>query len=348
MMKRIGNLLIKEFLQLVRTPALLAIIVLSPLVTIGLVPFAMSNKVRCRVEVIDRSFSDAGREAVAGLSGSKYIVSCVLSESLRESVAKMDRSELDLILVIEPDGRQTILADGTHNLNATASVWHVCRQLEKPRTEVTAGIRFHHLFSSGDDNTHYYLVSMLVLLVTIVSCSLITVSVISEKESKMLEHLISTGLRHSVYLASKLLFISLIGLLELMAGLLLSRLVFSLHVAGSLLTLAFWGVCFIFPMLNLSFLIAYGSRSQVQAIFILVFALLILILLSTMFAPLDHMSDLFASTRFVNPFFWMIDGSWMIILKGYAFGSLLPHFGMLLGMGAALTFLNLFILQKSN
>ena len=348
MMKRIGNLLIKEFLQLVRKPALLAIIVLSPLVTIGLVPFAMGNKTRCRVEVVDHSFSDAGREAVAGLSGSKYIVSCVLSESLQESVARMDRAELDLILVIEADGQRTILADGTHNLNAAASMWHICRQLEKHRTEATKEIRFHHLFSSGDDNTHYYLVSMLVLLVTIVGCSLITVSVISEKESKMLEHLFSTGLRPSAYLVSKLLFFCFIGLLELMAGLLLSRLVFSLQVAGSLLTLVIWSTCFMFPMLNLGFLIAYVSRSQVQAIFILVFALLILILLGTMFAPLDHMSDLFASTRFANPFFWTIDGSWMIILKGYALGSLLPHIGMLLGMGAALIFLNLFILQKSN
>ena len=347
MMKRIGNLLIKEFLQLVRTPALLAIIVLSPLVIIGLVPFAMSNKVRCRVEVIDRSFSDAGREAVAGLSGSKYIVSCVLSESLQESVARMDRAELDLILIIEPDGRQTILADGTHNLNATASVWHVCKQLEKPRTEVTAGIRFHHLFSSGDDNTHYYLVSMLVLLVAIVSCSLITVSVISEKESKMLEHLFSTGLRPSVYLASKLLFFCFIGLLELMADCSFPGL-YSPSCRRLLADAGLLGRMLHVPDAESQFPDRLWLPIPSSGHFHPGLALLILILLSTMFAPLDHMSDLFASTRFVNPFFWMIDGSWMIILKGYAFGSLLPHFGMLLGMGAALTFLNLFILQKSN
>ena len=58
MMRRLWQLLVKEYLQLVRTPALLFVLVLCPVVTIGFVPFGLNDKARIRVAVVDESFSD--------------------------------------------------------------------------------------------------------------------------------------------------------------------------------------------------------------------------------------------------------------------------------------------------
>ena len=52
MMRVLWHMLVKEFLQLVRTPALLFVLILCPVVTVGLVPFGLSNKPRIRDVVI--------------------------------------------------------------------------------------------------------------------------------------------------------------------------------------------------------------------------------------------------------------------------------------------------------
>lgn len=315
MMHRLLQILLKELLQLVRTPALVFILVLCPIVTVGIVPMGLSNKARIRVEVVDESFSGRGREFVTALAGSPQISKVSLSTSLAAAEERMDLGRTDVILLVPRDGDgYRLLADGSQTLLARDAAYYVNRQLGGSIDE--SRLRTHVLFASGSGSTHYYLVTMLVMLIAIIGCCLSALSVVGEKESKALEHLLSTGMSASEYVYSKLLFFSLVGLVELTAGLLIARLQFGLVSAGGLWALYLLVACFLFAIVNLGVLIATGTRSLVRAIYVLVFAFITMILLSTMFAPLDNMTPGWAATRFVNPFFWAVDGSWKILLKG--------------------------------
>lgn len=345
MMRVLWHMLVKEFLQLVRTPALLFVLILCPVVTVGLVPFGLSNKPRIRVEVVDESFSGRGRETLALLAGSPQITQLSQTSSLQEAEGRMARGEIDAIVIVPANEEASrILVDGSNTPLARDAAYYVGLQLHKPQENEL--LRSHTLFVTETGNTHYYLVAMLVLLIAIVGCSLVALSVVTEKENKVLEHLRSTGLNPLMYVASKLVFFSLVGLCELAVGLLIARLVFALQSAGPLWELFLLAACFLFAIVNLGILIAASTRTLVRTIYVLVFVFIILILLSTMFAPLDNMDPVWAATRFVNPFFWMVDGAWKILLKGVKLAANPVNCLALLGIGSVLTAFNILKIRQ--
>ena len=345
MMRVLWHMLVKEFLQLVRTPALLFVLILCPVVTVGLVPFGLSNKPRIRVEVVDESFSGRGRETLALLAGSPQITQLSQTSSLQEAEGRMARGEIDAIVIVPANEEASrILVDGSNIPLARDAAYYVGLQLHKPQENEL--LRSHTFFVTETGNTHYYLVAMLVLLIAIVGCSLVALSVVTEKENKVLEHLRSTGLNPLMYVASKLVFFSLVGLCELAVGLLIARLVFALQSAGPLWELFLLAACFLFAIVNLGILIAASTRTLVRTIYVLVFVFIMLILLSTMFAPLDNMDPVWAATRFVNPFFWMVDGAWKILLKGVKLAANPVNCLALLGIGSVLTAFNILKIRQ--
>ncbi|MBQ7222453.1 MAG: ABC transporter permease [Bacteroidales bacterium] len=348
-MTKLPHILKKEFLQLVRTPALLAILILCPVITVGLVPFGLGSKVRVKAEVVDKSFSNAGYDIVSQLAVSKHIESVKLSLSEEVSMKKIERGELDAVVIIpENGGNCVIIADASHIVTGQNAVAYISRELVKPVQKKGFEVTTHIKYATGEDNTHYYLVSMIVLLIAIVGCCLSSLSVVTERDNRILEHFRSTGLKASAYVGSKVLFFTLVGLAELIVGLILARIEFHLNVAGSYLDYFALGICFLFAMVNMGMLIALHSKSVVQAIYVLVFLFMMMILLSTMFAPLDNMTPLWAATRFINPFFWVVDGSWKIVLKGMGFSALWLHYLLLIVMGAVMQVLNILKINYSH
>ena len=334
------QILVKEFLQLVRSPAMAFILVMCPVIVVGIVPLGLSNKTRLRMEVVDESFSDRGREAVTLLSGSPQIAQVRQSASLQASERRMDLGEIDGIVVVPRDGGDYhILADASQLFLGRDVAFYAGRQLGGVQEDDR--VRSHTLFLSGSGNTHYYLVTMLALLMSIIGCCLATLSVVTEKESKALEHLRSTGMSASLYVFSKVLFFTLVGLVELGFGLVLARVCYSLVCAGSVLEYFVLAACFLYAIVNLGIWVAVGTRTLVRAIYVLVFVFITLILLSTMFAPLDNMMPLWAATRFVNPFFWIADGSWKIVLMGVRLSAIPGYCLALLGMGSVMALINI-------
>jgi ABC-2 type transport system permease protein len=350
MMRILGQILKKELLQLLRTPALVGILLACPVITIGLVPFGLGNDSRLKVEVVDASFSDRGRALVARLDASPHI-RCDQAVSLAEAERSIEQGRIDAIVVIPTTGEDySILARADHMIVGMDAAYYIGRQLQEAAEQGSAALplRIHSKYVSGSDNTHYYLVTMLVLLIAILGCFLAALSVINEKESKVLEHLRSTGMSPGLYVCSKLLFFTLVGLVELGVGLLIARTVFHLTPAGPLADYFLLAACFLLAIVSLGILVAACSRTMLQAIYIIVFLFFILVLLSTMFAPLDNMSPGWAATRYVNPFFWAVDGSWKIVLKGMRMGEIPLHYLVLLLTGGVLSGLSILRIRRIN
>lgn len=340
------NNLVKEALQLVRTPAMVAILILCPVVTVGLVPFGLGDKTMLRVEVVDRTFTDRGLEAVSLLARSPYVKSVGASNSESEAEKKLKHGETDAVVTLSDGGEATITVNGAHTLHAANAEYYIENIISPPEEKVLSEIHPHPLYLSCDDNTHYYLVSMIIMLTAIVGCCLSALSVVREMETKVLEHLRSTGMKALAYVTSKVAFYVCITLLELIVALIIARVVFGLDPAGPLIALFILFACFLFAMVNLGVTFAAGGKNMARAIYLLVFVFLILILLSTMFAPLDNMSPAWAATRFVNPFFWGIDGAMKIMLKGVGISGVFPHICILLAIGGLLFTFNVVALGK--
>ena len=344
MLRTFRFILWKEFLQLLRTPVLVGLLILCPIVTVGLVPFGLGNFTLLKVEVVDLNPGGYGLEMVKCLGSSPHI-KCTVAESEQAARKRLDDGKINAYITITPDGHKiNTVIDATHTILAQDAYYFIGKQLESGmvREKTESAIMSHQLFSSGPDNTHYYLVTMIILLLAIIGCSFSGLSVFTEKEGKVLEHLRSTGMSATVYIFSKICFFMLVGLVELIVALIIASVVFGFRIAGPLLDYFALSACFLFVIINLGMMIAQLSKTLIQAIYVLVFLFIVLILLGTMFAPIDNMDAGWAATRFVNPFFWAVDGSWTIALKGFGMAQIPFHYLALLGIGGAMTAINIY------
>lgn len=326
---------------MIATPSFLLVLLVCPSVAVGVLPFGLGNLTKMKVDVVDESFTPRAREMVTSLMRSPHVVAVNWSPSREISLRKMDKGKIEAIVVVRPEGEQpVILVDGSHILQARDISSYLMRLVLGDPME---GLPLHpHLrYVSGDGNMHYYMCTILAILIAIIGCFLAVVSVVDERQKKMLEHLRSIGMKAGEYVLTKVVFFIAVALLELGVGLVIARVVYDFSCAGSLVTYFALGACFLLCMVNLGIFIASVSDSQVRAIFIMVFSFFVLILLSTMFAPLDNMSEGWAATRFVNPFFWMADGSWKVLLKNVGAAELWPNYVMLLLWGSLLMLLNI-------
>lgn len=346
MMRKLFVLLRKDLLQLARTRLLVLVLVLCPVILIGIMPAGLTNQTRLKVDVVDRSFSAQGGETVACLARSPHIAQVTRSASLQESQERMDRGAIHAIVVLPAAGGQpVILADGSHTILGYDAAWYVARQLADGKA-AGGGLRTHTLFVSGQDSVHYYMVPMLVLLIAVIGCCMAAFSTVTEIESKRIELLRSTGLGTGLYVLSKDCFGALTALAELAAGLVIARLVFDFSSAGPLGAFFILALCFLLAISSLGVLLAAWGKTQMRTVYLFVFLFVVLVLLSTMFVPLDNMSASWAATRFVNPLYWMVDGAWAILLKGFGLRAVLPHCIALLAIGAALSLLAARSLRK--
>lgn len=348
MMRAFAYIMWKEFLQMVRTPVVIGLLILCPIVTVGFVPFGLRNTSLLRIEVVDQSPGGVGKEIIKSYGGSKHII-CTTSLSEQESLKKLDNGKIDAYLTVAPDGKHLYaVIDASHTIRALDANYFMNRQLASTMImkEIESAISTHRLFSAGPDATQYFIVTMIVLLLSIMGCCLAGLSVINEKEGKVLEHLRSTGMSASLYVSSKLVYYMAIGLVELMAGIFIAKIVFGFRIMGPVTDYILLSLCFLFVTVNLGILIAEFSKNIVQAIYVLVFLYIVLILLSTMFAPLDNLSEGWAATRFVNPFYWAVDGSWTIVLKGFSMWAIPFHYLALLAIGGVMTLLNILKIRR--
>ena len=171
-------------------------------------------------------------------------------------------------------------------------------------------------------------------------------SVVTDLESKRLEHLLSVGLNVPLYLVVKGVFCTVLGMFCLAVGLVTARLVYGLSCAGSFPAFLLLSLCFLVAAANLGILVAFLCRNQTRSISVLVFLFIVLSLLSTMFVPVDNMLPAWAATRYANPFYWHVDGAWKVMLKGAGLRDILPHCSDLLGMWTLFIYPEIVLLRR--
>jgi hypothetical protein len=195
MIRAFLHIMLKDAIQLLRTPVLLGLLVLCPAIAIGLVPFGLENKVNLHVLVVDESFSEAGREAVRNLNASPQLKASQ-ELSMESAQALMDKGKADATVLITADGSYNILPDASHAIQAMDASEIISRQLF--RTPEDEGVKMHTLFVSSSGNTHYYLTVMLILLMSIIGCCLVGLSIINEKVNRQLEYYRSVGMSPTI------------------------------------------------------------------------------------------------------------------------------------------------------
>ncbi|MDD3272821.1 MAG: ABC transporter permease [Bacteroidales bacterium] len=302
----------KEFFQLVRNKILMFLLLVCPLIVLGIIPLSFDGGYRIRAGICDASSDLESVDIAKRLSESAMFEEIFYYENLTSAERAMERGEIDMILLLSNNGHSIIL-DGTFPRRAMSSVYATSLEaFDNNDTQIV----FQILFNAGRSHKHFYLVSLIILVITILGTALITLNIVNERESGVEEQFKATSMNRSIYLFGKFIFYTLLCLFLFFISYLFCYFVYNLQIEGSLFALFIVSLFFTFLLLGLGFLIALLSNTQLRAVYILTITLVLMIMLSTMFTHLSSMPYWAAVTRFANPVWYGVESARLVVLMG--------------------------------
>ena len=151
-------------------------------------------------------------------------------------------------------------------------------------------------------NYKYWMVpALLVSLTTIIGLLLTAQNITRENELGTLEQLNVTPMTKVQFIAAKLIPFWLLSLLIFSIGLAIAKLVFGIPMRGNLLLVYLAAMVYLIVVLGLGLWISTITRTQQQAMFVAFFLILIFLLMSGLFTPVDSMPDWARKVAEVNP-----------------------------------------------
>ncbi len=188
---------------------------------------------------------------------------------------------------------------------------------------------FRYWFNPTLNYKHFMVPGILVVLVTLIGAFLSGMNIVKEKEIGTIEQLNVTPIRKHHFIIGKLLPFWIIALFELAFGLTVGKLVFNLPFAGSIGWIFLFAAVYLIVMLGLGLLISTFTETQQQSMFITWFFLIICILMSGLFTPVESMPVWAQRITAFNPVAYFVKVMRMVMLKGSGWVDIKAYLGIM-------------------
>jgi len=180
---------------------------------------------------------------------------------------------------------------------------------------------------------------IVVMIITIITLMLGAMSIVKEKESGTLEQLMVTPMGKIELILGKLIPYLIYSFAELIFILKLADFIFNIQLAGSLFSLYLIIFLYLFTTLGLGLFVSTVAKTQQQALFLAWFIMVMMILLSGFFIPIENMPGPLKLITLLNPLRYMMTSVREIYLKAtpliFLFDQILPIFLVGTGIFAA-------------
>jgi len=331
-MKRFYYIFKHEVLAFVRFPLMIILLLLCPIVVIGFIPQTLGHSIKFNCAIVDMDHSSASMEIGQKNLSSEHCLPPVWCKSVEEAMHLMEYNSV-LMIVSIPEGYErgialgnpekiTLLADGSRVIEADIAVPKMMSLLSD--NDASGGIiNLHRLFNSEEHSEQYYLVSLISMSLLIIAMFLIGLNIAGEKKHNTLSQIIVTGVDMRLYLGTKVLFYSLVVILELFLCLAMGYIVYDMTIASGIGQLVMVTYILTFPLLFLGVFIASVARNDIQAIYLMIFLMIFLVMLSSIIAPLANMSGISYYFCRMNPVNWLTESLRIVITYGYPLRTIL-------------------------
>jgi ABC-2 type transport system permease protein len=351
-MRTILFLVRKEFLQIFRHRIMLPLIFVMPIVQLLILANAADYEVKnILLHVVDRDLSTASYRLAGKFRASRYFELTDASVAVGSAWENLEAGRADLFLEIPPHFERNLLRDDFAQVQLTIDAingmqagiiqGYVNAILQDFNGEIRAdwigappaqGIQltYAHWFNPELDYQHFMVPGILVILVTLVGMFLCGMNIVKEKEIGTIEQINVTPIKKYQFIVGKLLPFWIIALAELAIGLLVGVLVFDIPIVGSLGLVFGFAAVYLLVVLGLGLLVSTVTHSQQQSMFLSWFLLIIFILLSGLFTPIESMPAWTQKVVLFNPVAYFVEVMRMVLLKGSDGWNIRYHFSVML------------------
>jgi len=355
-MRTIKFILQKEFLQIFRNKAMVKIIFIIPIVQLLILSYAANYEVKnLAVDVVDYDHSPWSQRLVHKLTASGYFKLQRHTFNIKEAYEDLQLDKADIVVVIPRHFERDLVKEdkaplqllvnaingtkaGLANAYAGSTIMDFNKNirtewlaLDERNAPPVIEVTYSNWFNTRLDYKIYMVPGILVVLVTMIGSFLSGMNIVKEKEIGTIEQLNVTPIRKHHFILGKLIPFWIIALFELAFGLLIGKLVFSIPMAGSIWLVFLFAAVYLWVMLGMGLLISTFTDTQQQAMFIAWFFVLIFILMSGLFTPVESMPEWAQVFTWFNPIAWFVKVIRMVLLKGSGWANIQTYLLIMLG-----------------
>lgn len=360
----IKYLMEKEFKQLLRNAFLPRLIFIFPCMIMILMPWAANMEIHnIYLNIIDNDHSTLSQRLVDKIAASTYFRLTDLPDSYAVGLQAVEAGTADIILEIprgfEKDwtngsSPQVLIAanavNGTKGGLGSSYLSQIIRdyaaqlRAEQPAAlpSVSAGVPSIQVSSQNLFNPYlnyklFMIPALMVMLLTLLCGFLPALNIVSEKEVGTIEQINVTPVPKFTFILAKLLPYWIIGFLVLTICFGLAWLLYGILPVGRFGIIYVFAILFVLAISGMGLVISNYSTTMQQAMFVMWFCMLILILMSGLFTPISSMPEWGQLITYFNPLKYFMEVMRMVYLKGSGFADL---FSQLLALLAFVLFFN--------
>jgi len=356
-MRPLKFLLIKEFKQIFRNKSLLPLIFVMPIIQLLILPLAADYEVKnINISIVDHDKSAYSQELTSKILASGYFKLAGWNTSFDQAYHQIELDEADLILEIPHDFEKNLSRNGVEKLfiavnaiNGTkanlggAYLNNIVQNFnENISIKLSHGldmsaIKKINVISINWFNPYlnykiFMVPAILVILVTMVGAYMCSLNIVKEKEIGTIEQINVSPIKKHHYILGKLLPFWFIGIVVFSIGFIgVARIIYGIVPLGSIFLLYSYLALFLVAILGFGLLISTYSQTQQQAMSVSFFFMMIFILMSGLFTPIESMPSWAKIIANCNPVTYFIEVMRMVVLKGSTLGNITKHIIVMVG-----------------
>ena len=340
-MSQLKYLIEKEFKQIWRNAIIPKMILGYPVLVLLIFPWAINFEVKnIKIHVVDNAKSTYSQRLVHKIDASSYFVLTDVSTNYNQAIGDIEKEKADIILEIpasfdndmvkERQARVMISANAVNstqgllgNSYLTQIITDFSQELraeiqlalglsQAPRIEIIPDYRYNKKL----DYKTFMLPAFIVLMITLICGILPSLNIVIEKETGTIQQINATPVSKFNFILAKVIPYWIIGLIILTISFVLTWLIYGLLPSGSFVTLYLSSIIFLLGVTGLGIIVSNYSDTLQQSMFLVMFFILIIILLSGMFTPISAMPVWAQIIAHVNPLTYFTEIMRLVYLKG--------------------------------
>lgn len=364
MLRRLHQMLVKEFLQVFRDKRTRFVVIGPPIIQMLVFGYAATLEVRhVPIEILDLDRSRQSRDLLAGFSSSPYfdLVAYAANRSeLERAIARGDaavgiqiRAGFARDLLAGQAAPLQVLVDGTNSNTALVALGYVNQVADRyagrvsderlaraapllvseiPRVELAP----RPWFNTNLESRWFFVPGVIGTLILVMIVLLTAFAVVREREIGTLEQIMVTPIRRTEFILGKTIPFFLIGLADAALIATVGTLWFGVPFRGSLLVLGLGTIVFLLCMLGAGLLISTVSATQQQAMVSAFFFDIPAIIFSGFGFPIASMPPALQRLSYLDPLRYFLVVIRGVYLKGNGLDTLWPQMAAM-GIFAFLT-----------
>ena len=329
----IKYLIQKEFLQIRRNAFLPKLIIMFPIMIMCVMPWVMNMEVKnIVVDVVDIDHTTESQRLVRQIAASNYFMFNGQKATYAEAMKDIEKGRADIVLEIR-DGKYLIAANAVNGTKGSMGSAYLSQIVTSHLSPSASHLSPLTLYNKQQNYKLYMIPALLAIVMMLMTGFLPTLNIVGEKESGTIEQINVTPVSKWAFILSKLIPYWLIALFVVTICLLLAWLIYGLTPVGPL-----WLV-YVLAMLLALFFSSFGliisnySDTMQQAMFVMWFFIVCIMLLSGLFTPTRSMPDWAYLTTYVNPMHYFIDAIRTVFIRGGGFNEVAHQVLALLAIG---------------